>query len=410
MSGGRGVVRGGRAFVATLFLGLILILPLAGCAGGTPTPKPTTITFACLDEDLSYYEGMARAFSTSHPHIRVRILPRRQAALQLIRPGESDVVVVSLPLEPRLEKGGLLSAEGQLLEKGDFYPCALSALTRDGQAWAVPIGADPVLMYYNRTLFDANEVPYPKSGWTWQEFHDTAEHLTNPWQGMYGYGAGLSREDSLAFVLENGGHLVDDWQNPTRFTFDDPQAVEALDWYQGLIYGAGGVAPSAYTVSVLFEQGVYGGIVEGKIAMWAGYYSARLDKTGASAVNWSAVTLPAQRQEVTLANVEAVAVSAQAAHPELCWQWADYLSRQVPLRMAPARRSVTQSQAFADEAGAETAAAVQRALEHAIVLPQAPASFYQKVNSLWATAVDSIIRGRADAVSALRDAQRLSGQ
>ncbi len=407
MTGGR---ESQRAVTVALVVGLILLVPLAGCGRATPTPQATTISFACLDEDLGYYEAVARAFAQSHPTVRVRILPKRQLALQVLAPGESDAMVVSLPLEPRLEQGGLLAADGRLAQRDDFYPCALSAVTRDGRIWAVPIGVDPVLMYYNRDLFAAGGVAYPSNGWSWQDFLDTARKLRDRWGGIYGYGAGLWPEESLLFVLQNGGRLADDWQKPTRFTFDDAQAVQALDWYAQLIFQYD-VAPNAYEVEQAFaERGIFGGIVDGKVGMWAGYYSSRLDEVGGSTVNWGAVALPAGREEVTLATVEAVAVSARATHPELCWQWADYLSRQVPRRMAPVRRSVTRSQAFIDSASTETAAAIDRALEHALVLPQAPAAFYRKMNSLWATVLDDLVHARTDAANALQQAQRQAGR
>jgi len=145
-----------------------------------------TISFACLDEDLGYYESLSRAFNASHPNIRVKVLPRRQLALQVLAPGESDTFVVSLPLEPYLERGGLLSVDEKLAQKEDFYPCALAAFARQGKTWAVPTGVDPMLMYYNRDLFDARQVPYPQMGWTWDDFLAAALKLRDWRQNIYG--------------------------------------------------------------------------------------------------------------------------------------------------------------------------------------------------------------------------------
>jgi len=56
------------------------------------------------------------------------------------------------------------------------------------------------------------------------------------------------------------------------------------------------------------------------------------------------------------------------------------------------------------------ASAVQRSLEHALVLPQAPVGFYQKLNGLWTKAIDDIANGRMDALHALQQAQQQAGR
>lgn len=408
MSGRNGVAWGRwRGPVAAA---LALVLLLSACGRPTPTPQPVTITFACLDEELSYYETQAHAFHERYPNIVVKLLPQRSLALKALASGESDAFSVSLPFEPSAERGALLSLDRWLTDRDDFYPYALAPFTRDGQTWALPIGVDPVLMYYNRKLFDARQVAYPKPGWTWDDLLDTAGELRDYGEGIYGYGAGLWLEEPLLFVLQNGGRLADDWQQPTRATFDDPQTVQALQWYAALVFQHD-VAPNAYEVrEVLGERGLYGGILDGKVAMWAGYYSARVDPSGRYALDCGVVELPRGRERATLARVEGVAISAQAAHPELCWQWADFLSRQASLHMAPARRSVAKSRAFADKVGASLAAATRASLEYAVVLPQAPAGFYQEVNTLWAEALDAILNARLDTFHALQQAQRKAGR
>lgn len=401
-------MRGRRLALVVVVLALIVLGVSCGRAA-TPTPQQqiATIRFACLDEEIGYYEAQAQAFSAEHPEIRIQILPKRAQALAALGPGDSDVFMVSLPIEARLERGDLLSLEGWLADRDDFYPCTLAPFTHEGKLWALPVGVGPALMYYNKDLFDARQVPYPQPGWTWEDFLATARKLRGYRPNLYGYGAGLSPDEALLFVLQNGGRLVDDWQKPTRITFDDPQTVEALNWYVGLLY-VHGVAPVPWAVEDdLGRRGVYGGVLDGKVAMWAAYFP-QMDPEGKA--NWGAVVLPRGREQATLASVEAVAISAQAAHPEPCWQWVDFLSRQVPRRLAPPRRSVAESPAFADRAGADLAAAVRDSLEHALVLPRAPATFYKKLDELWAQALDDMLSGRFDPFHALQRVQQQAGK
>ena len=35
-------------------------------------------------------------------------------------------------------------------------------------------------------------------------------------------------------MYQNGGKIIDDLQNPTKVIYDDPQTIEALQWYDEL--------------------------------------------------------------------------------------------------------------------------------------------------------------------------------
>ena len=48
----------------------------------------------------------------------------------------------------------------------------------DGKQYLLPKDFSPLAVYYNKKLFDAAGVAYPKDGWTWDEFLDTAQKLT----------------------------------------------------------------------------------------------------------------------------------------------------------------------------------------------------------------------------------------
>ncbi len=409
---------GGRLPLAAALLGLILLPFVAGCGRGTATPTAVTITFACPDEEITRYEGLAQAFAEGHPSIAVKLLPRRPIALQALRPGDSDVFVASTSLASRIERGEVLAldawlAAGQGAARADYYPAALVPFTHDGKTWAAPVGLDPVLMFYNKDLFDQRQVPYPREGWNWDDLLLTARRLRDPARGVYGYAAGTSHEEALLFVLQHGGRLVDDMQRPTRLTFDDPLVAEAMQWYADLMFRHD-VAPNPEEARAAFGGGrlaLANGIAAGKIGMWAGSYSSWwVQGRGKAKFAWGAAALPRDREEATFADVEALAISAQAEHPVECWQWVSYLSTQVPAGLVPARRSVAASEQFAQLAGADVAAAAQAALEHVVLLPQEPADLCRRMTDLWATAVDDITSGRYSPQGAMAKAQRAAGK
>ena len=48
----------------------------------------------------------------------------------------------------------------------------------DGKSSFLTKDYSPLAIYYNKDLFDKAGVPYPKDGWTWEDFQDTAVKLT----------------------------------------------------------------------------------------------------------------------------------------------------------------------------------------------------------------------------------------
>ena len=396
----------------------VLVLFACACGRATPTPPAATIRFACADEDLGYYDQLAHTFAEQHPGVTVTVVPKRPAALTAIDPRECDAFIVSDSSAPRLAQGGVASLESWLGEhtaavKAEFYSAALSAFVRSGKTWAVPTGVDPVVMFYNKTLFDARGVPYPAPGWTWDDFLQSARRLRSAGAGVYGYAAGVWPDEALLFVLQHGGNIVDDWQNPTRATFDDPATVEAMEWYAELMYRHD-VSPNPDEARAFFgggRQAAYNGVLQGKVGMWMGPYSSRtaLDAHEPK-IDYGVVPLPADRQAVTLAQVEGVAVSAEARNAAICWEWALFLSRQVPRRLAPARRALLESEQYAAKVGAEAAGAAREAMSHALVLPAQPSELYSQAKSLWSRAVSNVASGRYGAYGALQEAQRQLGR
>jgi multiple sugar transport system substrate-binding protein len=82
---------------------------------------------------------------------------------------------VTLDLAPYAERVGL--------RLGDFDPLVLDIFRRDGRVLAFPKGFTPMLIAYNKDVFDRAGVPYPRFDWTWEEFRATARALTRDTDG-----------------------------------------------------------------------------------------------------------------------------------------------------------------------------------------------------------------------------------
>ncbi len=116
-----------------------------------------------------------------------------------------------------------------------YYPGVLQSATYEEKLFGVPWIANPLMIYYNKDLFDDAGVTYPdpEADWTWQEFLETAKQLTK------------DQQDSLGNTYRQYGYIVDGWPNietfiwagggdiiaedGTEILLDSPESLAGLD-------------------------------------------------------------------------------------------------------------------------------------------------------------------------------------
>ena len=126
-------------------------------------------------------------------------------------------------------------------------------------------------------------------------------------------------------------------------------------------------------------------------------------------MRWGMAPLPRDAQSATVASVEGTFISAQTPHPDACWQWVVFLSRQSPDRLIPARRSLVESAAYERRVGDDTAAVVRESVEGELLL--FPTSLPEAGEAAWEIfeeAVDAIIDERSTPQEAMGWAQQQS--
>ena len=126
----------------------------------------------------------------------------------------------------------------------DFAPSLLEQSSYKGNIYFIPIGWNNIMINYNRDLFDKAGVAYPKQGWTWDEFRETAKALTvkdasgNVTQ--FGYEVPSQNFFVQPWFLSNGtSPLNADW---TASNMLDPKVAESLQFLHDLIH-VDGVSP-----------------------------------------------------------------------------------------------------------------------------------------------------------------------
>ncbi len=63
-------------------------------------------------------------------------------------------------------------------DEARYYKKWYKNMDADGEYYMIPYRMGKMCVYYNKTLFDSLNVSYPKQGWTWEDYKQTAGSLT----------------------------------------------------------------------------------------------------------------------------------------------------------------------------------------------------------------------------------------
>jgi multiple sugar transport system substrate-binding protein len=395
----------------------LLSFTLTGCCESVavPTPVPVTITFACPSSDTAAYRPLVEEFNKTYPHITIELFPIRRSSYDL------DMTTIDVLVGDQYhaiefrERGDILDLSPILdqdlsFDPTDFHPGVLEAFSGAGGIWAIPSGVDPLVMYYNKDLFDGVDAPYPQGGWTWDGFLDAALAVNDPDNDTFGYVSMPQAIDPLLFIYQHGGKILDDLQDPTRTTYDDSLTIEAVEWYADLVFRHN-VIPTPEQMRTAFpgEDGVFHAVSQNEAGMWVGALSERGGLTWRRRtwpVEWGVVGLPRDAQSMTLINAEGFFISSHTQDREACWRWVKFLSEQPSHRLAPARRSLLASDAYEQEASTEVANAARDSLANAVMLSPRVAAFGEVIEETFFPAIEAVLARQATPEEALTNAQR----
>lgn len=215
-----------------------------------------------------------------------------------------------------------------------YYQEIIQQFRRDGQCWGLAKDFATLVLYYNKDLFDKWEVPYPKAGWTWDEFLETAKKLTHRQVEVLD-GSG-KRQDEYGIVLEtwtgqwlpwvwqNGGRVID--EDKPEWLLGDPryldQNAEALQFMADLIWKHE-VAPNP---SYTRNQGTSDVFKGGRAAMYTAGRWMCMQFAEIKGFDWDVVTLPRGKKRATCLFTAALSISKQSQHKQAAWALVKFLT------------------------------------------------------------------------------------
>jgi len=185
--------------LARAALGILAALAGAGSVGCADEETPDQVTLrvanwgspAVESSFMTLERELRREFEQLHPGVRVQFeqIPGfGQYAPKLLMMHVSgsvpDVISLDASSGAVFMDNGVLRDLSPYLERDasfrldDYFENLVRIFRRGNELYSIPFDFTPMMMYYNRKLFDAAGVTYPRPGWTWEDFRRTARALT----------------------------------------------------------------------------------------------------------------------------------------------------------------------------------------------------------------------------------------
>lgn len=180
---------------------LLVLICLIFIVTGCKPKQDDKLVFASWGSktEVQILKSLISDFEKENPDIKVEFLHIPQNYFQKLHLMFAsnlapDVIFINNLNIPVYEKY-LLDLNEIIKNKEDYYPQVLDTMTYENRLLAIPRDVSTLVVFYNKDLFDKNNIPYPNENWNMTDFLNTAKKLTN--NGVYG----ISFEENSLFYL-----------------------------------------------------------------------------------------------------------------------------------------------------------------------------------------------------------------
>ncbi len=329
-------------------MAILLLLPLLSWAAGQgesgkSKEQSAKISFMMRGgkRQLKFYREILNKFTGEHPNIKVNLLWAAFAIdeyfekiqLASVVGKGADVFWLNTKFIPFYARKGMLKdlntfIKTDTIDMSIYYPKSIEAATFDGKLTGFPRNGNPGFgaIFYNKDVFDASGLAYPKEDWGWDDLRNlagkTAKHSngagkTNRW-GI----ANLASENGALNVLESfGGGYVD--RSGKKSLLGTKESIEAVKFIVSLI-------KDKTQLPVESDLSSISGFGSGQIAMMIGGYGyiANLRSYAkGKPFNWDVQIVPTGKAgKVSSASVWAFySMLANTKQPEASWELIKFL-------------------------------------------------------------------------------------
>lgn len=198
--------------------------------------QKTVVQFASWgsESEISILKPILEDFEKQNPNIKINFLHIPQNYFQKIHllfasNTAPDVIFINNQYLPVYANAGVLedlTPYTENFELNKFYKKSVESLSWKNKVYAIPRDISNLVIFYNKDIFDKNNVPYPKQNWTFKEFLQTGQKLTHTPDVF-----GISFEEEPLFFLP---YLTSEGGGFEENKFNSETSKQALAFYSDL--------------------------------------------------------------------------------------------------------------------------------------------------------------------------------
>lgn len=340
-----------KSWIALVSVMTLMASLLAACggSGGTGSSKEpdgnsssaaTTLRFATWDtgDALKIEQEIAKKFEESHPGTKVQVEAYADGFDQKLAAGfgaanPPDVMYMwDFPTyHQSLEPLDDYASKDKDLNIDDFYQGLFNYGKIDNKLYGIPAGFTTRVVYYNKKMFDEAGIAYPADGWTWSEFQEIAQKLTDKSKKQYGFGVRAENDtyDLQGFVWSNGGSFISEDGTTIEGYMNSKETAEAIQMLGDMLKNG-----SAVLTGGKGQQSGEDIFKAGKIAMWeSGIWP--LESFRDAGIDVGTVEMPAfpgKPLKGVLAE-SALSIAKDSKNKDLAWEFIKYYVSDEAIKM-----------------------------------------------------------------------------
>lgn len=224
---------------------------------------------------------------------------------------------VIMPIDEKISNSDKISKSSYIESLVDLY-------TYEGELYGLPKDFDTIGLYYNKEIFDKNNVEYPNKDWNWNDLINAAKKITNQSEGVWGIAAPQAgQENYYNTIFQSGGYVVKNKDGKKVSGYDKQETIEGLKFWVDLIHKHK-VSP---TLAQMTDTSALDLFSSGKVAMlyhgsWQQIAFANNEYTKDKV---EVSVLPAGDRKGVVIHGLANVISSQSENPEAAWKFLEYL-------------------------------------------------------------------------------------
>lgn len=216
-----------------------------------PEPKePVTITIASdwIPSDLARQKVFDDYFTERHPNIKVTredtpFADFLEKYLTAMAGGSlPDILVCYFGWAEQFIQSNVYApldnyiSQSPEFDRADINDVSISYYIENGKTYGIPFDCGPIMLFYNKDIFDAAHMKYPTSDWTMEDLAQAAVKLTKGSGVDQQWGIDLTPAPSAYWDPVNlapfgGQYLTND---ESRCLLTEPSSVKATQWWYDL--------------------------------------------------------------------------------------------------------------------------------------------------------------------------------